>query len=287
MSGARRSTAILLRVMFLVGMVGLLVLAQAGSALVGWAVPGPPGELLGGLAAAGIAIAVYLLLVRRVERRPVTELGALDAPGGLGRGAALGLLAFAVTIGVIAAFGGYRVTGLGSAGGGVSALGLAIGAAAAEEVVFRGVVFRVLEELTGSWVALAASAALFGAAHLANPEATLWGAVAIAVEAGLMLGICYVATRSLWLPIGLHLGWNFAEAGIFGAPMSGSGSGGDGLLASTFSGPVALTGGAFGPEASVVAVLVCLAVAGGFLRAAVRQGRILSFAGRRPGRMAG
>ncbi len=72
-----------------------------------------------------------------------------------------------------------------------------------------------------------------------------------------MLALAYAATRNLWLPIGIHMSWNFAEGSLFGAKVSGY-SEAHSLLKTTLSGPELLTGGAFGPEASVVSVAVCL-----------------------------
>jgi hypothetical protein len=85
-----------------------------------------------------------------------------------------------------------------------------------------------------------------------------------------LLGAAYAATGRLWLPIGLHFGWNFAEGPIFGAAVSGTGIG-SGLIEGKFEGPNILTGGQFGPEASVVAVIVCLAAAPYFLWRALQR----------------
>ncbi|WP_030559105.1 CPBP family intramembrane glutamic endopeptidase, partial [Streptomyces exfoliatus] len=122
---------------------------------------------------------------------------------------------FGVVIANIAFLGHYEIHGLGSVTGALGLVGFMAAAAATEEVMFRGVLFRLVEERTGTWIALSLSGLVFGLVHLLNPHADLWGAVAIAIEAGGMLGAAYIATRSLWLPIGLHFGWNFAAAGIF------------------------------------------------------------------------
>jgi hypothetical protein len=79
----------------------------------------------------------------------------------------------------------------------------------------------------------------------------------VAVEAGVLLGLAYSVCGRLWLPIGLHFGWNFAESGIFGSSLSGYSFGG--LLHTVTSGPPLLSGGSFGPEGSVVAMAVCVA----------------------------
>jgi hypothetical protein len=136
-------------------------------------------------------------------------------------------------------------------------LATAIGAGVGEELAFRGVIFRMTEERLGTAAALIISSLLFGLVHAANPGATLVSTAAIALEAGGLLGMAYSASRSLWLPIGLHFGWNFTEGGIFGTAVSGGQS--HGLVDSVLSGPTLMTGGSFGPEASVIAVVVCLA----------------------------
>jgi hypothetical protein len=84
-----------------------------------------------------------------------------------------------------------------------------------------------------------------------------------------------LAFDSLWLPIGLHFGWNFTEGVVLGAPLSGSGIDLPGLLVAHPSGPELLTGGRFGPEAGLPALLLCLVVAAFLLRDAHRRGRII------------
>jgi membrane protease YdiL (CAAX protease family) len=230
--------------------------------------------LLVGVATAVLALWFYFALVRRLEgRRPPGELSLPDARRGLVRGVLLGLGLFVVTIAVIAMFGGYHILGWGSLGGAVTTLGLMCCVAVTEELVFRGALFRILEEKTGTWGALAVSGVAFGGLHLVNPDATIWGALAIAVEAGLLFGAVFAATRSLWLPIGLHLGWNLAEGGIFGTTVSGAAGGPASLFQATVTGPQALTGGEFGPEASIIAIVVCVIPTVLFLMSAKRRGR--------------
>ena len=96
-----------------------------------------------------------------------------------------------------------------------------LAAAVGEELLFRGAIFRIAEEWLGTTAALIISAVLFGAAHGLNSGATPISVAAIALEAGVLLGVAYSASRSLWLPIGMHFGWNFTEGGLFGASVSG------------------------------------------------------------------
>lgn len=220
-----------------------------------------------------VVILFYRVLVRWTESRNAFELEPRRATL-LVPGAILGLLIF------VAVYSGLWILGIAKfvGGGTTDALlrmfAVSLAAGVGEEIVFRGAVFRLIEEGYGTIVALVASGALFGLLHAANPGATPASTAAIALEAGVLLGASYALTRSLWLPIGLHFGWNFTEGGIFGAAVSGGRT--KGLFKVALNGPDYLTGGPFGPEASVVAVAVCLVVAVVMLALAHRRGNWVS-----------
>ena len=219
----------------------------------------------------GLALGAYMLMVRRLERRPVVELGlragAAQLPGGLVIGMAIMAAVYAILWGLhMAAFApGNGTQGL--------AFGLVAGIATGvfEELLLRAVLFRILEESFGTTVGMLASAAIFGLLHGGNPGATWWSDAAIALEAGLLLALTYALTRNLWLAIGLHAGWNFAEGNLFGAHVSGEPIM-PSLIHSSLTGPDLFTGGVFGPEASVVTIGVCSVVALVFAVVIVRQG---------------
>lgn len=118
-----------------------------------------------------------------------------------------------------------------------------------EELLFRG---YQLQNLVEGWSlpwALLTSSVLFALAHLSNPSAN-WNAFLGIALAGMLLALAWLRTRSLWLPIGLHIGWNFFEGTVFGFPVSGLG--GFHLVRHRVDGPLLITGGAFGPEAGAV-----------------------------------
>ncbi|HEX3395403.1 MAG TPA: CPBP family intramembrane glutamic endopeptidase [Steroidobacteraceae bacterium] len=212
--------------------------------------------MLRNLIVAGLALVVYRLMVRWLERRRAVELdlrkGSVQFPAGV----AMGLALMAAVYGIlwaanVASF--APGTGLSGLGAGLVAAFLA---GVFEELLFRAVLFRIVEQACGTTIALVVSAAVFGLVHGLNPGATLFSEVAIAVEAGLLLATAYALTRNLWLAIGIHAGWNFAEGNLFGALVSGHRPSHT-LIHSTLTGPVALTGGNFGPEASLVSIGVC------------------------------
>lgn len=254
------------------------LMAPGGAAGVVSRVVGP----VGAIAAAGAA---YAALVRLLERRRVAELSLRGAPLELALGIALGAGLFSAVIGTLWLLGFYRVVGFGGWSAAVPALAASAVAGAVEEILFRGVVFRNLEDLIGTWLGLAASAALFGLLHIMNPNASLWAAAAIAIEAGILLAAGFVLTRRLWLVMGIHFAWNFTQGGLFAVPVSGGRA--SGLLTSTLSGPPLISGGEFGAEASVFAVAICLAAGVLLAWRAHALGRFVAPRWRRAADMAG
>lgn len=198
----------------------------------------------------------YLVLVKWIERRPLDELAPRKLlPQGL-LGVVAGTLLFSAVVGVLWLLGCYHVTGSNpQAAWPPALLTVGLGAGIGEEIMFRGVLFRVVEEGLGTWAALLVSALFFGFAHAYNPGATAWSSCAIAIEAGVLFGLLYHVTRSLPLCMGLHAAWNFCQGTVYGIPVSGLKA--DGWLVSVRTGPNWLSGGVFGAEASVVALALC------------------------------
>ncbi len=244
----------------------------------------PALQFLVHAAGALVILAAYALLVRFGEAREPTELALRAAPAGLLAGLAIGLLLFSSAMAILIGFGLYDFTYHGPASA-WRGTGLAIESGVLEEIIVRGVILRLLWRGFGPWIAFIASAALFGAGHIGNPNATIFTAACIAIEAGIMLGAFYALTGRLWVSIGAHAGWNFTQGYLFGAAVSGSDFG-DSVATSTARAefPNWLTGGAFGPEASLPAFAVCVVAgatvlwlawkAGRFARPAARSGDV-------------
>jgi len=232
----------------------------------------PLGALIGLVMAAGV-LGIYQAYVRLVERRAVAEL----APAGLVRYSARGILIgaglFCATMLLLRLAGAWSYAGLTAPAVLVYPFVGSVVAAIQEEILIRGLLFRILEESLGSWTALAISAAIFGLLHAFNPGASVVSTAAIALEAGVLLAAAYMYTRSLWFVMGLHFGWNFSEGGVFATSVSGGKT--VGVIGVTFAGPDLLTGGKFGPEASLLAVLICLAAGIAFIILARRSGRVM------------
>jgi hypothetical protein len=152
-----------------------------------------------------------------------------------------------------------------------------------EELLFRGGVFRVTERWCGSWVALVVSSLVFGFVHLENDAATMQGILSISLWAGVLLAATYMLTRRLWLGIGLHAAWNYTQGSVYSGIVSGNEAPSAGLIRSSMQGSDWLTGGGFGVEASLVAVVVCTGAGVAMLVAAVRRGHVVAPAWRREG----
>ena len=223
------------------------------------------------------AIVAYVIIVWVMEKRksPV-ELRWRRLVPDLLRGMAFGFVAIGVSLVVIALFGGYRIVGFDDGySPWVDLFLMGVVAGISEEIMMRGVLFRLVEEWTGTWGALGISAFVFGIMHWGNADGTLWGGIAIAIEAGLLLAAVYVVTRSLWWCMGLHFMWNVAEGPIFGSIVSGNGDQRSWLV-TQWAGPDWLTGGRFGFEASVVPVILLGTVSVLLMLYARRRGMIVA-----------
>jgi membrane protease YdiL (CAAX protease family) len=221
---------------------------------------GRVGDTAGLAILATLILAAYLAGTRWIEGHPPAELrgkhGLAEFAGGLGLGIAL----FSAVMALLYIVGDYRPAGHGAASGLATGVFIALMVGIIEETITRGFLFRIVEIAGGTWIGVLVSSALFGAGHAFNPGATVLSSIAIALEAGVLLAAAYAVTGRLWFAIGLHTGWNFTEGSLFGMSVSGHDTK-PGLFAGTLQGPAILTGGAFGPEASIFAVGVCLAVA--------------------------
>ncbi|MFM2450904.1 MAG: hypothetical protein RIS44_3354 [Pseudomonadota bacterium] len=230
------------------------------------------------LAIAGFA--VYVGYARWIEQRAVSELELRGMGRQLGVGLLVGAGLYAACEMILMALGIYRIVGLNPLSYMVPAIAMAVSSSVYEELLFRGVLFGSLEQWLGSWAALMVSSLVFGLTHLINPQGTLEGALFIAVEAGVLLGAAYMLTRKLWLSIGFHMAWNYTQSAIFSGVVSGNDAQ-QGLIRSTVKGPDWLTGGAFGVESSVLALLLCTTIGIAMLVMAVKRSRVLAPAWKR------
>ena len=223
----------------------------------------------------GIAmLGMYGIVVHYCERRQVTELALKPAARELGLGLLMGFGLYTLCMVVLMLTGNYRIQGVNDWHVLISGMSIALATGVFEELLFRAGVFRLAEEWFGTWWALVISSLVFGYTHMGNEAANLQGIISISLWAGTLLAGCYLLTRRMWLGIGLHAAWNYTQGSVYSGIVSGNAPP-NGFFKSTLQGPDWLTGGSFGVEASVVALLVCAGVGVWMVVAAKRRGHIM------------
>lgn len=202
--------------------------------------------------------ALYPLLVRVFEHRAASESSIRRHWSGFLAGCIIGALLVGAIYSVLYALGiAHLQAGSGFAGLAVAAL-RPLSVAMLEELLFRGVLLRITEEMCGTAVAIIVSAAVFGLAHAANPGATPFTIFALTAELGILLSLAYVLTGNIWLAVGIHMAWNFMQGFIFGTEVSGSREPSS-FLTTSMTGSDLFTGGSFGLEGSLATLIVGLA----------------------------
>ncbi len=228
------------------------------------------------------ALLAAWIMLRWIDRQPLRGLGfpvERRVPRDLAAGVAIGALALGGVVLVLAVFGAFGFTSApGSlpewlAVAGTALIFLAL-PAAAEEALFRGYPFRVLVEGAGPLAATLIMSVLFAGLHATNPNVDVAGLANI-FAAGIMLSLAVLWTGSLWFATAVHLGWNWAMAGLLDLPVSGLDLFDAPLYDGRATGPRWLTGGEFGPEgglAGTLAVLVAVALVWLYTRPGSRGG---------------
>ena len=221
------------------------------------------------------SIVVLKLVLRTLGEHPQDDLPFDRRAGDFFVGILFAAVLMSAIVAIAALLGGYRIVGW---GGSTSFLMLFLmagfQAAFFEEILFRGLMFRFLEEFFGSAIALLLSALAFGLVHWSNPNGTLFAGLAIALEAGILLGGAYMLTRNLWFAIGIHWGWNVVQGYVWDVSVSGIAV--DGLVEAQPVGDVLISGGAFGLEASVIAMVLATAAGLWLLKRSHDLGHIVS-----------
>lgn len=209
-----------------------------------------------------IAFSVLLIVADRVKHNPVAAMGLGLHPGWLreaGMGVALGTAMVSAAVVYIAIWGSLSLSlRFNSHVAALIALELfiLITGALAEELMFRGYPFQRVVDALGAVGAIVIFSIQFGLVHLGNPHISFW-AVSNTIAVGVLLSVAYLRTRALWLPWGIHFGWNTALGLGFGLPVSGLTDFGV-VVHGRAQGPVWLTGGAYGIEGSAVGTVVIL-----------------------------
>jgi membrane protease YdiL (CAAX protease family) len=241
-------------------LVSFVPFPEEGKALITWKEFGNRGAVL-----TAMIFAAFITL-RWIDRRPISLLGLNLLRGwkrDFGIGLIIGIGMISITLACLWAGGWMSMSlndlTLGLLGAISKAFLLFFVAALMEELMLRGYPLQAFIEGSRVWIAVILLSSIFSVMHFNNPDSTIPSSLNIFL-AGVLLSVCYLKTRSLWLPTGLHLGWNWMQASFWGMGVSGYH-----VKWSVFSaeaqGAEWISGGKFGAEASVFATVIISVVA--------------------------
>ncbi len=220
-----------------------------------------------------LVVFLYSRYTRWIEKRPAVEFGLRGAGREFGAGALISVLLVGMAWGAIVIGGSYRVLGVAHPWILLHAA-IRFGTGAFLQVmIFRVILFRLTDELIGTYAALALAAMIFGLAHAINGNLTASGLAGLIVG-DVLLVAAFALTRRVWFVWGMHAAWNFCQDGVLGMPNSGV-TELPSWLEVEVEGPWWLTGGEFGIEASVTATALSILVGVGILQRARARGQVL------------
>ena len=223
------------------------------------------------LITAVVLLLLYNLLIRYVEANDACKIAPRKDISSIGNGLFIGFSYFIIVTVTMSLCGYYHIKSIQfDWEKQLFSFTLFFLVAVSEEIFFRGILFRMINRRWNIWAALVISALIFGGLHIFNDNATLWSSIAIAIEAGSLLGAAYAYSKNIWLPIGIHWIWNYTQGNILGFPVSG-GDNVTSVITPEINGPQWLTGGSFGAEASVIAAVIGLLISLWFIRKTIQQ----------------
>ena len=223
------------------------------------------------LITAVVLLLLYNLLIRYVEANDACKIAPRKDISSIGNGLFIGFSYFIIVTVTMSLCGYYHIKSIQfDWEKQLFSFTLFFLVAVSEEIFFRGILFRMINRRWNIWAALVISALIFSGLHILNDNATLWSSIAIAIEAGSLLGAAYAYSKNIWLPIGIHWIWNYTQGNILGFPVSGEDNV-TSIITPEISGPQWLTGGSFGAEASVISAVIGLPISLWFIRKTIQQ----------------
>ena len=224
------------------------------------------------LITAVVLLLIYSLLIRYIEDNDACKIAPRKDISSIGNGLFIGFSYFIIVTVTMSLCGYYHIKSIQfDWEKQLFSFTLFFLVAVSEEIFFRGILFRMINRRWNIWAALVISALIFGGLHIFNDNATLWSSIAIAIEAGSLLGAAYAYSKNIWLPIGIHWIWNYTQGNILGFPVSGEDNV-TSIITPEISGAQWLTGGSFGAEASVISAVIGLLISLWFIRKTIQQG---------------
>jgi len=219
---------------------------------------------------------LYWLLYNKLEKREITELGRK----GFMKDMLAGLLLSAGTISfvllILALLGYYKIESFHPQMSLIPLFIVIISLVFVEELLFRGIIYRIVEDSLGTNLSLIISGLLFGLFHITNESMNIQSFIAVMIG-GMMVGIMFTYTKRLWMPLFFHFGWNFFQI-LYGVTLSGEEEfKTNALLKSSLKGPDIFTGGKFGPENSVITIVLTFLIFLAIYWLSFKKGKIIRY----------
>ena len=221
----------------------------------------------------GLLLIAYRYYCNLVEKRPAHEVSSNGALKETIIGVLVAFGIVGLTVALMGALGYYKIQSFEPAIILINSAAMYTAGSMMQELISRLLIFRLIEEYAGSIIAFIASSLIFGLLHYGNDNATIGSVVALTITSFVFVGP-FMLTRRVWMVLGIHIGWNFSQTGIFGMPNSGNAW--PGWIKPTIDGPNWLTGGAWGIEMSFFTIALALLVSLWFLRAVIKNKQVVA-----------
>ncbi|WP_075341074.1 CPBP family intramembrane glutamic endopeptidase [Tenacibaculum agarivorans] len=222
-----------------------------------------------------VLLTTYYYLFQFYEKRKITELSRKYLFSELGGGFLLGFFILSIVILILHLLGYYKILSFSGFTYFLGSFSFLVIAALIEEIFFRAILYRILENWIGTYIALAIISVVFELPHIFNDNVTVLSVV-LGLLFGFAHGIMYTYSKRIWLPFAFHLGWNFAQP-FYGSNLSGIDSVGS-VFKAEFTGPKLITGTInYGIEDSILSIFLLLIVCIVFFYLSVKESKIIPY----------
>ena len=219
-----------------------------------------------------VLLLTYYYLFGLYEKRQINELSRKGIVKVLSGGFLLGFSILSFVILVLYLLGYYKIIQFSGFSYFLAPFSFLVIAALIEEILFRAILYRILENWLGTYIVLVIVSIMFELPHVFNDNVTLLSVV-LGLLFGFAHGIMYTYTKRVWLPFAFHLGWNFAQP-FYDSNLSGLEDVGS-VFKAEFNGPELITGSIYGIEDSILSISLLFIVCLVFLRLAIKHNKIV------------
>lgn len=231
------------------------------------------GDTIVNYISVAVLLVTYYYMFKFYEKRQITELSKKSLIKELFGGFILGFSILSLVIFILFTLGYYKIISFSGFSYFLAPFSFLVIAALIEEVFFRAILYRILENWVGTYSTLIVISILFELPHIFNDNVTFLSIV-LGLLFGFAHGIMYTYSKKIWLPFAFHLGWNFAQP-FYDSNLSGLEDVGSVFIAK-FNGPKLITGSIYGIEDSILSILFLLILCIVFLQLCIKNNKIIT-----------